>query len=96
MPTKDQFREKEREKALELAPANEITENEFRERIQEAPILALRLAATWWSAPRGRSRAAVIDGIVAALQNPHTNQGDSYRVALGHIRACELQIRRTS
>ena len=93
--TKSEYHEKQRQKALQLAPPNEITEDHFRALLMPVPISVLRLAAIRWTAPRGRSQAAVIDGIVAGLQNPHTNkQGDTYRVALGHIHATQAAKKR--
>ena len=87
--TRNEYYEKQRQEALRLAPPDEITEVHFRASLVLVPVSVLRLAAIRWSAPRGRSHVAVIDGIVAGLQNPNTNQGDTYRVALGHIRATQ-------
>ena len=92
--TRNEYYEKQRQEALRLAPPDEITEVYFRASLMLVPISALRLAALRWSAPRGRSQAAVIDGIVAGLQNPNTNYGDTYRVALGHIRATQAAKKR--
>jgi hypothetical protein len=94
--TPEDYYERQRQEALKLAPASEINEDQLRALLTMASVAALRTAAVRWSAPRGRSRDAVIDGIVTALHNPHINRGDSFRLALGHIRACELQTRRTS
>jgi len=92
----DDYYERQRQEAVRLAPTEEIGEDQFRASLTQASLAALRRAAARWSAPHGRSRDAVIDGIVTALHNPHVNRGDSFRLALGHIRACELQTRRTS
>ena len=92
--TRNEYYEKQRQEALRLAPPDEITEDRFRASLMLVPISVLRLAAIRWSAPRGRSHVAVIDGIVAGLQNPNTNYGDTYRVALGHIRATQAAKKR--
>ena len=90
-----EYQEWQRQEAFRLAPPDEITEDRFRALLMLVPISALRLAAIRWTAPRGRSQVAVIDGIVAGLQNPHTNkQGDTYRVALGHIHATQAAKKR--
>jgi hypothetical protein len=88
----EDYYQRQRQDALRLAPAAEIGEDQLRALLAAASVAALRLAAIRWSAPRGRSREQIIDGIVAGLQNPHTNQGDSFRLALGHIRACEVTL----
>lgn len=85
----DDYYERQRQAALTLAPAEEIDEAQLRAALADVPVRQLRLAAIRWSAPRGRSREQVIDGIMAALHNPHTNRGDSLRIALGHVRAWE-------
>ena len=90
----DDYYERQRQAALKLAPAEEIDEAQLRAMLADVPLRHLRRTAIRWSAPRGRSREQIIDGIVAALHNPHTNRGDSYRIALGHIRACERQTKR--
>jgi len=92
--TADQFRAQERQRALDHAPFQELNEAQFRRLLSSVAIPALRQAGIRWSADRGRSRATIIDGIVQALQNPNVNQGDSFRLALGHVRACEIQIKR--
>lgn len=83
---------RERVRALEAAPLRELTEDQFRQELADLPVKVLRQAAVRWSAPRGRTKEAVVDGIVEALKNPHINQGDSYRVALGHVLACEQRM----
>jgi hypothetical protein len=88
------YHQRQRDEALGHAPLHELSEAAFRAELATVPLAALRQAAIRWSAPRGRSREQVIDGIVAALHNPHTNQGDDFRIALGHVRACQLQTRR--
>ena len=92
MVVAEDYFQRQRQKALELAPAEEINTDQLRALLATASIAALRLAAIRWSAPRGRTREQVIDGIVAALHNPHINRGDSFRIALGHIRACEVTL----
>ncbi len=82
------YRALESQRALEHAPVQELTESQFRTELAALPLAGLRLAAVRWSAPRGRTREQVINGIVAALHNPHLNQGDSFRLALGHVRSC--------
>ena len=94
MTTQLEFHERERQEALRHAPYQELNQEQLREEMAAVPVAVLRQAALRWSAPRGRRREAVIDGIVAALHNPYTNRGDSYRIALGHIRACQLPSRR--
>jgi hypothetical protein len=94
--TPEDFYERQRQEALKLAPASEINEDQLRALLTMASVAALRLAAVRWSAPRGRSREQIIDGIVAALHNPHINRGDDFRIAMGHVRACGLQTRRPS
>jgi hypothetical protein len=94
--TPEDFYERQQQAALKLTPASEINEDQLRALLTMASVAALRLAAVRWSAPRGRSREQVIDGIVAALHNPHINRGDDFRIALGHVRACQLQTRRPS
>jgi hypothetical protein len=91
MTTQPEFLERERQRALQCAPSGEIDEAHLRAELATVPVAVLRRAAERWSAPRGRSRQQVIDGIVASLQNPHTNQGDSFRIALGHVRACSAE-----
>ena len=92
--TDNEYKKQQRQEALRLAPPDEITEDYFRASLMLVPISVLRLAAIRWSAPRGRSHVAVIDGIVAGLLNSNTNQGDTYRVALGHIRATQAAKKR--
>jgi hypothetical protein len=84
----DDYCERQRQAALKLAPAEEIDEAQLRAMLADVPLRQLRRAAIRWSAPRGRSREQIIDGIVTALQNPHINRGDSFRIALGHVRTC--------
>lgn len=84
----DDHYQRQREAAIALAPAEEIDEAQLRAALADVPLSQLRLAGIRWSAPRGRSREQVVDGIVAGLHNPHTNQGDDFRIALGHVRSC--------
>lgn len=92
MTTHAESVERERQRALAFAPLEEIDEARLRAELAELPIAALRHASLRWSGPRGRSRQQVIDGILAGLSNPHTNRGDSFRIALGHARACDACI----
>lgn len=87
--TQSEYRERQRQEALQFAPAREIDEHQFRALLVDTPIVILRRAGLRWSAARARSHEGVIDAIVAALQNPQVNQGDTYRIALGHIYAYE-------
>lgn len=85
--TEDQWQQRQRIRAEELAPAGPVSEADFRHALKAYPLPVIRLASTRYTVARGRGYDVVIDKFVQILNNPYVNRGDDYRVALGHIEA---------
>lgn len=83
--TEKQWQQRQRQQAEALAPAGPVSEADFRRALRAYPLPVIRLAAIRYSSARGRSYGVVIDRFVTVLKNPFVNQGDDYRIALGHV-----------
>lgn len=90
--TADEYSQQQRKQAEQFAPPEPISEQEFVYRATFYPLPVIRQASVRYSPARGHNYGQVLQRFLDHLRNPHVNQGDDLRIALGHIEATSRRM----